>query len=183
MAKVNRAERGGPRPDASRRSPFVRLTELLAGIELGEPPINLAVGAAPSHSRLRRPGTRRACRALRPLSGDARHRPISRRPRPGRPQRGSPGAERHRAKFDLADTILANRLGYSRPDGGFFLWLDVSEPGDLWRSAGLRVVPGSYLAQPAADGNNPGAGYIRLALVDDLNTTQEALTRLATWAG
>jgi aspartate/methionine/tyrosine aminotransferase len=111
MAKVNRAERGGPRPEASRRSPFVRL-----------------------------------------------------------------------------DAILANRLGYRRPDGGFFLWLDVSEPGnkaatiDLWRGAGLRVVPGSYLARPAAGGSNPGAGYIRLALVDDLNTTQEALTRLAAWA-
>jgi N-succinyldiaminopimelate aminotransferase len=44
MAKVNRAERGGPRPDASRRSPFVRLTELLARIEPGKPPINLSVG-------------------------------------------------------------------------------------------------------------------------------------------
>jgi N-succinyldiaminopimelate aminotransferase len=94
----------------------------------------------------------------------------------------------YREKFDLADAILANRLGYRRPDGGFFLWLDVSEPGDeaatidLWRSAGLRVVPGSYLARPAAGGSNPGAGYIRLALVDDLNTTQEALTRLAAWA-
>lgn len=94
----------------------------------------------------------------------------------------------YREKFDLADAMLADRFGYRRPEGGFFLWLDVSKPGDeaaaidLWRSAGLRVVPGSYLAQPAADGSNPGAGYIRLALVDDLNTTQEALTRLAAWA-
>jgi aspartate/methionine/tyrosine aminotransferase len=95
----------------------------------------------------------------------------------------------YREKFNLADTILSGRLGYRRPAGGFFLWLDVSQPGDeaaavdLWRNAGLRVVPGSYLAQPAADGSNPGVGYIRLALVDDLNTTREALTRLAAWAG
>jgi N-succinyldiaminopimelate aminotransferase len=50
-------------------------------------------------------------------------------------------------------------------------------------TAGLRVVPGSYLAQPAADSSNPGAGYIRLAPVDDLATTKEALTRLATRTG
>ncbi|HEV1998935.1 MAG TPA: hypothetical protein VGQ97_00410 [Xanthobacteraceae bacterium] len=60
----------------------------------------------------------------------------------------------------MAKVNRAERGG-PRPgaDGSFFLWLDVSEPG------------------------NPGAGYIRLALVDDLNTTQKALTRLATWAG
>src|SRR5882757_11263834 len=56
-------------------------------------------------------------------------------------------------KFDLADQIIGDRYGYRRPAGGFFLWLDVSAQGGdetaalrLWREAGLRVVPGRYLA-------------------------------------
>jgi aspartate/methionine/tyrosine aminotransferase len=96
----------------------------------------------------------------------------------------------YQAKFDLADSILADRYRYRRPDGGFFLWLDVTKFEDdetatveLWRRAGLRVVPGSYLAHESRDGLNPGAGYIRAALVDDLQTTETALHRLAEFYG
>jgi N-succinyldiaminopimelate aminotransferase len=88
-------------------------------------------------------------------------------------------------KFDLADQILGDRYGYKRPAGGFCLWLDVSAHGGdeaaavkLYKDAGVRVVPGSYLARPQADGSNPGDGYIRLALVQDAETTAEALRRL-----
>jgi N-succinyldiaminopimelate aminotransferase len=88
-------------------------------------------------------------------------------------------------KFDLADQIIGNRYGYRRPGGGFFLWLDVAEYGGdeavalrLWREAGLRVVPGRYLARGQPDGTNPGAGYIRVAMVQDRDTTAEALHRL-----
>jgi aspartate/methionine/tyrosine aminotransferase len=89
------------------------------------------------------------------------------------------------AKFDLADQIVGSRYGYRRPAGGFFLWLDVSAlDGDeratmrLWREAGVRVVPGRYLARDQADGSNPGRGYIRVAMVQDYATTAEALHRL-----
>ncbi len=91
----------------------------------------------------------------------------------------------YRIKFDLADQILAGRYGYKRPAGGFCVWLDVSKHGGdeaaavkLYRDAGVRVIPGSYLARPQADGFNPGAGYIRLALVSDSESTAEALHRL-----
>jgi len=91
----------------------------------------------------------------------------------------------YRIKFDLADQILGNRFGYSRPAGGFCVWLDVSGRGGdeaatvrLYRDAGVRVIPGSYLARRQPDGGNPGAGYIRLALVADSETTAEALHRL-----
>jgi N-succinyldiaminopimelate aminotransferase len=91
----------------------------------------------------------------------------------------------YRIKFDLADQILGNRYGYHRPGGGFCVWLDVSELGGdeavairLYRDAGVRVIPGSYLARAQDDGSNPGAGYIRLALVADSETTAEALHRL-----
>jgi aspartate/methionine/tyrosine aminotransferase len=91
----------------------------------------------------------------------------------------------YRIKFDLADQILANRYGYVRPAGGFCVWLDVSARGGdeaaavkLYRDGGVRVVPGSYLARQQPDGSNPGAGYIRLALVSDSESTAEALHRL-----
>src|SRR5436190_1340906 len=93
-------------------------------------------------------------------------------------------------KFDLADQILGGRYGYRRPAGGFFLWLDVSAQGGdeavtlrLWREAGLRVVPGRYLAREQADGFNPGRDYIRVAMVQDQETTAEALHRLVAALG
>jgi aspartate/methionine/tyrosine aminotransferase len=96
----------------------------------------------------------------------------------------------YRMKFDLADQIIGDRYGYRRPAGGFFLWIDVSPHGGdeavaarLWRDAGLRVIPGRYLARDGADGRNPGAGYLRIALVQDQETTAEAMHRLVTVLG
>ncbi len=96
----------------------------------------------------------------------------------------------YRIKFDLADQILANRYGYERPAGGFCVWLDVSARGGdeaatvkLYKEAGVRVIPGSYLAREQNDGFNPGAGYIRLALVSDSESTAEALHRLVETLG
>ena len=92
-------------------------------------------------------------------------------------------------KFDLADQIIGDRYGYRRPAGGFFLWLDVSAHGGdeavalrLWREAGLRVSPAatSRATRPTA---NPGAGYIRVAMVHDNETTAEALHRLVAVLG
>ncbi|MEA2991554.1 MAG: N-succinyldiaminopimelate aminotransferase [Alphaproteobacteria bacterium] len=96
----------------------------------------------------------------------------------------------YKEKFDLADQIIGDRYGYRRPAGGFFLWLDVSAKGGdeavalkLWRDAGLRVIPGRYLARDQTDGRNPGAGYIRVAMVHDNNITAEALHRLVAVLG
>ncbi|WP_273690805.1 aminotransferase class I/II-fold pyridoxal phosphate-dependent enzyme [Ketogulonicigenium vulgare] len=81
-------------------------------------------------------------------------------------------------KFAIADRIFGNVPGYMPPAGGFFLWLPV--PDDeaatvkLWTETGVRVLPGSYLSRDVA-GENPGKGYIRVALVDDPATTERAL--------
>jgi N-succinyldiaminopimelate aminotransferase len=108
------------------------------------------------------------------------------------------GDERHveenrrlyREKFDLADQIIGDRYGYQRPAGGFFLWLDVAAQGGseaatlaLWREGGVRVVPGRYLARDQADGSNPGADYIRVAMVQNKEITAEALHRLVAVLG
>ena len=88
----------------------------------------------------------------------------------------------YRKKFDLAEAALGGKHGFYRPDGGFYLWLEVGD-GEaaaqrLWREAGIRVMPGAYLARADASGRNPGAGYIRCALVHDLETTDRALQRM-----
>jgi N-succinyldiaminopimelate aminotransferase len=91
----------------------------------------------------------------------------------------------YREKFDLADQIIGDRYAYRRPAGGFFLWLDVAAQGGseaatlaLWREGGLRVVPGRYLAREQMDGSNPGANYIRVAMVQNKEITAGALHRL-----
>ena len=93
-------------------------------------------------------------------------------------------------KFDLADQIIGDRYGHKRPAGGFFLWLDVSKHGGsetvtkkLWAEAGVRVVPGRYLAREQSDGSNPGTDYIRVAMVQDKAATAEALHRLVAVLG
>src|SRR5215469_16049730 len=96
----------------------------------------------------------------------------------------------YRLKFDLADQIIGDRYGYVRPAGGFFLWLDVSAQGGsetatarLWREGGVRVLPGRYCAREQPDGSNPGADYIRVAMVHDKETTAEALHRIVAVLG
>ena len=93
--------------------------------------------------------------------------------------------ELYKAKFDLADRLLAGRFGYSRPDGGFFLWLDMSQLGGgeeatltIWKRCGVKVIPGVYLAHEDRHGINPGRDFIRVALVHDAATVREALTRI-----
>jgi N-succinyldiaminopimelate aminotransferase len=88
----------------------------------------------------------------------------------------------YRAKFDLADHCLAGRFDYVRPDGGFFLWLEVGD-GEavtrrLWGEAAIKVLPGAYLGRADGRGRNPGAGAIRVAMVHDLATTEAALSDL-----
>lgn len=91
----------------------------------------------------------------------------------------------YREKFRLADAILGDRLGYRRPAGGFCLWLDMSHLGGgeraavtIWKTLGVKVIPGAFLARPGRDGTNPGNPYVRVALVKDVATVKEALERL-----
>jgi N-succinyldiaminopimelate aminotransferase len=91
----------------------------------------------------------------------------------------------YRAKFDIAQSILGNRFGFYRPAGGFYLWLDVGDGETaalkLWREAGIRTLPGSYLVRDLGDGVSAAAGkpYLRIALVCELEQTREALQRIS----
>ena len=95
----------------------------------------------------------------------------------------------YRAKFAAADRLIGSRFGYRRPQGGFFLWLDMSAHGGgervaktLWKACGVRLLPGAFLAHAAPGQANPGENHVRLALVDDLGSTESALERIVAWA-
>jgi N-succinyldiaminopimelate aminotransferase len=87
----------------------------------------------------------------------------------------------YHAKFALADQIFGGMQGYVAPEGGFFLWLPVDDGVQatlkLWAETGVKVLPGAYLSRDTATGN-PGAGYIRVALVAPIDETQRGLERL-----
>lgn len=87
----------------------------------------------------------------------------------------------YQEKFRMADQIFASLQGFSCPEGGFFLWLPVddgvSATVKLWRDTGVKVLPGEYLSRDVG-GDNPGKGYIRVALVAPKEETQRGLLQL-----
>ena len=89
----------------------------------------------------------------------------------------------YRANFDAAERHLRGRLGFYRPGGGFFLWLDVGDgekaAQKLWAEGAIRTLPGAYCTRPDRDGVNIGKPYLRVALVHDPETTEIALGRMA----
>ncbi|HVN34373.1 MAG TPA: aminotransferase class I/II-fold pyridoxal phosphate-dependent enzyme [Casimicrobiaceae bacterium] len=84
---------------------------------------------------------------------------------------------------DAADRLLGRHPGYYRPPCGFFLWVRVGGGLELtrrlWRDFALKVLPGAFLTQTGPDGTNDSDDYIRVALVHDIATTTEGLSRLA----
>jgi aspartate/methionine/tyrosine aminotransferase len=90
--------------------------------------------------------------------------------------------ELYRANFEIAERILGNRFGFVKPDGGFFLWLNVGDgvaaTERLWREAGIKVLPGAYMCHEDPEFGNPGTPFIRAALVYDAETTEAALNRM-----
>ena len=83
--------------------------------------------------------------------------------------------------FRDAEAVFAGMQGFQPPGGGFFLWLPVEDGEEaalrLWQKTGVRVLPGAYLSRDAG-GQNPGKGYVRVALVAPREETQRGLIQL-----
>ena len=90
--------------------------------------------------------------------------------------------ELYRQKFTAVMDILAPVMAVEMPAAGFYLWPktpvdDATFTRELFARAHVNVVPGSYLSREA-DGLNPGAGRVRLALVASLEACIEAAGRI-----
>ena len=96
--------------------------------------------------------------------------------------------DKYRAKFAQVTPVLAQVLDVALPDAGFYLWADVSKHADddvafaqaLLAQYNVAVLPGSLLAREA-NGVNPGAGRIRLALVAEVEECLEAARRIVSF--
>lgn len=81
----------------------------------------------------------------------------------------------YREKFAQVTPLLSGCLDTAMPDAGFYLWASVAKYAsfddtrfarELLHQYNVSVLPGSYLAREA-HGVNPGANFIRIALVAD----------------
>ena len=90
--------------------------------------------------------------------------------------------DQYRAKYDAVLDILQPVMDVQRPDGSFYLWADTAGDDtaftrELFARQHVTVVPGSYLSREV-NGQNPGAGRIRMALVAPLAECIEAARRI-----
>jgi N-succinyldiaminopimelate aminotransferase len=97
----------------------------------------------------------------------------------------------YRAKFEAVVPLIQAVTAVEPPEAGFYLWLAVPGGDDCsftWRlnhEFNTLVLPGSYLGRAAARGagggtgaGNPGAGFVRVALVEDLDACIEGAKRI-----
>lgn len=90
--------------------------------------------------------------------------------------------DQYRAKFEAVLEILKPVLKVEKPEAGFYLWPELPQDDEtftreLYARENVLVLPGSYLSRHA-QGENPGANRVRLALVANLNECVEAAKRI-----
>ena len=93
----------------------------------------------------------------------------------------------YREKFNQVTPVLARVMDVRLPDASFYLWAGIAESlglddadfaRELYAATGETELPGSYLAREA-NGRNPGAGRVRMALVAETAECLEAAQRIA----
>ena len=85
----------------------------------------------------------------------------------------------YQEKFDRVIPIFQQAFDVKLPDASFYIWLKVPDGDDLsfaknlWQKAAIQVLPGRFLARDTEWGN-PGEGYVRIALVADVDSCVKA---------
>lgn len=85
-------------------------------------------------------------------------------------------------KFVRITPMMREVLEVEPPDAGFYLWArtpvaDTEFARRLYQEKHVTVLPGSFLARQS-DGINPGADFVRMALVAELDECLEAAQRI-----
>jgi len=92
----------------------------------------------------------------------------------------------YREKFAACTPLIAEVLGTGMPDASFYLWaktpiVDSEFARGLLEHYNVVVLPGSFLAREVR-GVNPGAGFVRIALVASLAECLDAAARIRQFA-
>ena len=90
--------------------------------------------------------------------------------------------DQYRAKFAAVQPLVASVMESPLPDASFYLWArtpidDAEFARRVLAEYNVAVLPGSYLAR-TAHGINPGAGFVRIALVAPASECIEAAERI-----
>ncbi len=93
--------------------------------------------------------------------------------------------DQYRAKFEAVLEVLKPVLKVEKPEAGFYLWPELPQDDEtftreLYARENVLVLPGSYLSRQA-QGENPGANRVRLALVAKLDECVEAAKRIRSY--
>ena len=81
-------------------------------------------------------------------------------------------------KYAVALDQIDPKFNVTRPSGGFYFWIklpvdDLIFTKKLFQDHNLIVLPGSFLGVEN-DCHNPGSGFIRVAIVHDIETVKKA---------
>jgi N-succinyldiaminopimelate aminotransferase len=92
----------------------------------------------------------------------------------------------YREKFAAFFERVNPALPLTMPDAAFYFWADVGGDDlaftrELLAATNITVLPGSYISRDA-HGVNPGAGFVRIALVSTVEESVEAAERIARFA-
>ena len=83
-------------------------------------------------------------------------------------------------RYEAAISCLDSSENIIRPEGGFYIWLklpcdDKDFAVSLFAKQGVLALPGSYLGKEI-EKHNPGEGFLRLAVVHDIETVIKAFS-------
>jgi N-succinyldiaminopimelate aminotransferase len=93
-------------------------------------------------------------------------------------------------KFRELTPLMQKHTALEMPEAAFYWWLPIPpQYGEddeaftklLYEKTAVTVIPGSYLSRTAANGENPGRAFIRIALVSQGNECKEAVSRMTSF--
>jgi N-succinyldiaminopimelate aminotransferase len=90
--------------------------------------------------------------------------------------------ERYRQSFQAFIEELQDITTINQPQAGFYIWLNTRIDDEefalrLYSQHNVTVLPGQYLGR-SVNGTNPGAYYVRIALVAAPQQCREAAQRI-----